>query len=394
MDIVPVNSPKTKKVFLDTARIIYKDDNNWVCPLDIEVENTFDPKHNRCFSTGEASRWVLLDDTGKPIGRIAAFYDEKKAWNNNKQATGGIGFFECVQDQNAANLLFDTAKTWLQSKSMEAMDGPINFGENFVNWGLLVDGFVHQGYGMPYNMPYYKNLFENYGFRNYFEQYSYHVDLSKPFNPRMVKFAEYIGSKPEYSFKHLEFSRLDKYIDDLVIAYNTIWFSYHDSYTPLKKEDIRTMVDEAKPILDEELIWFAYYNEQPIAFVVVFPDVNQIIKPFKGKLNFINKLRFVLRKSLKVISRSRVLIAGVVPEFQKSGILGALFLQYIRALERKPQHKEIELSWVGDYNPEMERIYRHIGGVKAKTHVTYRYLFSPEKPFKRFTNTSKNEGDE
>ena len=185
MNIVTVNSPETKKAFLDTARVIYKGDKNWVCPLDIEIENTFDPGHNQSFNSGEAQRWVLLDDNSKSIGRIAAFYDEKKILNNNKQPTGGIGFFECTQDQNAANLLFDTAKNWLQSKNMEAMDGPINFGENFVNWGLLVDGFMHQGYGMPYNMPYYKNLFENYGFRNYFEQYSYHVDLSKPFNPRM-----------------------------------------------------------------------------------------------------------------------------------------------------------------------------------------------------------------
>ncbi len=389
MKIVVVDSDKTKKAFLDAARTIYRNDKNWVCPLDVEIENTFDPGKNRCFNSGEASRWVVLDNFSKPIGRIAAFYDEKKILNNNNQPTGGIGFFECVQEQDAANLLFDTAKEWLQSKNIEAMDGPINFGENFVNWGLLVDGFMHQGYGMPYNMPYYKNLFEGYGFRNYFEQYSYHVDLSKPFNPRMVKFAEYIGSKPEFSFEHLKFDRLDKYIDDLVEAYNVIWSSYHDSYTSLKHEDIRTIVEDAKDILDEELIWFAYHNNEPIAFVVVFPDVNQIIKPFKGKLNVVNKLRFVLRRSMKIITRSRVLIAGVVPEFQKTGILGALFLQYIKALEKKPQHKEIELSWVGDYNPEMERIYKHIGGIKNKTHITYRYLFNPDSVFERFTNKTK-----
>ena len=38
------------------------------------------------------------------------------------------------------------------------MDGPINFGENDNNWGLLVDGFMQQGFGMPYNKRYYRNF--------------------------------------------------------------------------------------------------------------------------------------------------------------------------------------------------------------------------------------------
>ncbi len=388
MKVISVNSDKTKKAFHNLPRKIYADNSYYVNPLDIEIEAIFNPEHNKCFKSGDAQRWILQDKKGTTIGRIAAFYDEKKAMNNNLQPTGGIGFFECINDQQAANQLFDTAKEWLSANGMEAMDGPINFGENFVNWGLLIEGYMQQAYGMPYHKPYYKDLFDKYGFREYFKQHTYHVDLNKGFPARMVKFAEYIASKPEYTFEHFRFDNAEKYISDLVETYNIIWSSYLESYAPLQSADVRQMVDEAKPIIDEDLIWFAYHEGKPIAMVIVFPDVNQIIKPFKGKLNLINKIRFLIRKKRKLINRSRVLIAGVIPEFQKSGILGALFLQYVKALDKKPQHKEIELSWVGDYNEEMIRIYKHIGGQHTKTHATMRYLFDKNAPFERFTNES------
>jgi len=51
-----------------------------------------------------------------------------------------MGFFECTDDRDAAFLLFDTCSAWLKERGMQAMDGPINFGENDVNWGLLVEG--------------------------------------------------------------------------------------------------------------------------------------------------------------------------------------------------------------------------------------------------------------
>ena len=136
------------------------------------------------FKHGDAIRWVLKDEKNDLIGRIAVFYDKNKAYHN-LQPTGGIGFFECINDQEAADFLFDAAKGWLSSKGMEAMDGPVNFGENFVNWGLLVEGFMQPTYGMPYNFPYYKDLFEQYGFKKYFDQYSFLDDFSKPYPERM-----------------------------------------------------------------------------------------------------------------------------------------------------------------------------------------------------------------
>ena len=145
MQLIEVTDKKSKKLFHKIPHLIYRDDPNWACPLEGMVENIFDPQKNPSFKNGEAKRWVLKNNSGELVGRIAAFYNLDKA-KIFEQPTGGCGFFECVDNQEAANLLFDAARDWLKTKGMEAMDGPVNFGENYMNWGVLADGFMPQGF--------------------------------------------------------------------------------------------------------------------------------------------------------------------------------------------------------------------------------------------------------
>jgi GNAT superfamily N-acetyltransferase len=384
MIIKEVITPGDKHEFLLLPKKIYKNDPNWTCPLDAEIEGIFTPGSNSCFEHGEAIRWLLLDK-GKVIGRIAAFIDHLKV-NHYKYPTGGCGFFECINSQDAANILFDTAGKWLKEKGMQAMLGPVNFGENFNHWGLLVDGFMPQGYAMPYNFPYYQSLFENYGFKNYFEQYSFHKILAEGFPERMLKFAEYTEQRPGYSFEHFSYKRMEEFITYFVDVFNTIWSAYHDNYSPLKEKDIREMLLNSRPVIDEELIWFAFDKGKPVGMLGVIPDVNQVLRKLKnGRLTLLNKLKFLYYRR-RVITRCRAFVAGIYPEYQNTGIIGALFYQLIKTLDKKPGQKEIELSWVGDYNPKMEGIYEKIGGKKMKTHITYMFLLEPNLPFERFTN--------
>lgn len=393
MNVIEVSNKQTVKEFHNSAKEIYKNDPNWTCPLDIEIESIFNPNNNKCFQHGDAVRWILKSDDGKVLGRVAVFYDDNKANKNNDQSTGGMGFFECVNDKAAAFKLFDTAKAWLQSKGMEAMDGPVNFGENFNYWGLLVDGFAHQGYGMQYHHPYYQAFFEEYGFKTYFEQYSYHVDLTVPFPDRQVKFAKFIGRKKNFTFEHFKFANKEKYLKDIVHIYNAVWSDFHEDYTPFEYDEIEQMLNDAKPIIKDEFIWFTYDNGEPIAMIIIFPDVNQVFKKLKnGKLNLLNKLKFLLHKNNGTITRARQVISGVVPEHQRTGIIGPLFIEMTNAL-KKHKIKELEMSWVGDYNATVNKIYKQLSADKAKTHITYRYLFDRNAEFKRFTNetSAKNQ---
>jgi hypothetical protein len=383
MNLIKVSDKKTRKMFLDTARIIYKNDTTWVCPLDNDINAIFDPDINNYFKHGEAERWILTDENNMLIGRIAAFIDYELA-KSYDQPTGGTGFFECFDNKEAAFKLFDIARKWLAERGMEAMDGPINFGETDKYWGLLVDGFTHPSFDVPYNPPYYKELFESYGFQVYYKMEGFHIDLAKPMSERFRKIAEWIIKKPGFRFTHFSWKDADKFTRDFAEVYNEAWVTFKKHFESIKPEYIQTALKKAKPIIDEEFLWLAYFEEKPIAVYLMFPDLNQILKHLNGKLNIINMLKFVYYKNTKTMTRAKGLLMGVIPKFQNHGIESGFILYLRKVMDKKPHYKEVELSWVADFNPKMRKIFLAVGGVPAKNYVTYRYLFDRTKEFKRY----------
>lgn len=381
MKIVEVTSKSTQKLFHKVPHLIYRNDKNWSPPLHGMVENIFNSDKNKAFNNGKAIRWILTDKNDNLLGRIAAFINYNTA-NSYEQPTGGCGFFECVDNQEAANMLFDSARNWNKENGMEAMDGPVNFGENYINWGLLVQGFMPQAYGMPYNPPYYEKLFRNYGFEVYFEQYSYHLDYTVPFPNRFWKIAGWIAKKPQYTFKHFDYKRTDKFVKDFCAVYDGAWAS-HEHYKPLDPDDIRDFIKDSKAILDPEMIWFAYDKDVPIALFTMIPDINQILRKLNGKLNLWGILKFLYLKKTKFITRTRILIMGVVEKYQRSGIESGIFWHQEQLMKKKPQYTEVELSWAGDFNPKIIAMYEATGAKKAKTHYTMRYLFNRNITFVR-----------
>jgi hypothetical protein len=373
MTITEVKDKATKKAFLDTARIIYKNDDVWVCPLDNDIEAVFDPAKNNFHSDGKCTRWILTGDNGMLIGRIAAFINNKKAYNY-EQPTGGVGFFECVEDEKAAFLLFDTAKKWLTENGMRAMDGPINFGENDNFWGLLVEGFISPSYGMNYNPPYYQPFFENYVFNTLYAQITNHLDIVKPFPERFYKIAKWVTQKPGYEFKHLTAGKIEKFATDFEEIYNDAWKDF-ENFVPITQATIAESFNKMKPLMDENLIWFAYVNNEPVSFLIVLPDANPMIKPLKGKLDLIGKLKFVYKK-WRGVNRMRAIVMGTKQKFQNHGIESALFItlgEYVLPLN---QYTELELSWVGDFNDKMIAMHNAMGAVFGKKHLTMRYIFN------------------
>lgn len=383
MKIVEVTNRRSRRAFLQVPRIIYQDDDTWVCPLDKEIESIFDPAKNVYFKHGEATRWVLYDQQGNLIGRNAGFIDRNTA-DKDDQPTGGTGFFECINNQEAANLLFDTAKVWLKERGMEAMDGPINFGETDKYWGLLVDGFTHPSYEIAYNPPYYQALFEAYGFKTYFKQEGFHLDVKKEFPPRFKKIAEWIAQKPEYEFKHFQWKDSDQFVKDFVTVFNEAWASFKENFVPLEVSYIMKTMKKAKAIIDEEFVWMAYNNGKPIAIYLMYPDVNMILKHLNGRLTLPAMIKFLYLKKKKTMTRARGVLMGVIPAFQGLGVEAGIIINLVKVFKTKPHYTEIEFSWVGDFNPKMRKIFMSVGNVSAKHYITYRYLFDRNAVFKRY----------
>ncbi|RZK80186.1 MAG: GNAT family N-acetyltransferase [Pedobacter sp.] len=372
MTIKPVDDRTSRIEFLDIPKTLYKEDPNWISPLDKDVSDIFNEKRNPFFKHGKCTRWILCDDNGKTIGRIAAFVNDKKAYQY-EVPTGGVGFFECINDQTAANLLFDTATKWLKAQGMEAMDGPINFGENDSFWGLLVEGFTPPSYGMNYNFPYYLELFNSYGFEKIYEQITNHLAVRKPFPDRFTKIATWVSKKPGYTFEHFSKKNPDKYVEDLMEIYNDAWKDF-ENFVPVKKETLQESFKKMETIMDEKLIWFAYLNGEPASFVVIIPDANQMIKDFNGKLGLIEKLKFVYKRWVGV-NRMRAIVMGTKQAYQKHGLESALFIKLKEYVLPKNQYDELELSWVGDFNDKMLSIHEATGATFGKRHLTMRKNF-------------------
>lgn len=373
-----------RKEFLQFPLSIYKGFPAWIQPLNQDVESVFDPAKNKAFKHGECARWLLKNDQGVTIGRIAAFVNQKNALKGNDQPTGGIGFFECIEDKNAAFFMFDHCKHWLQQRGMEAMDGPINFGSRDRWWGLLVDGFEREpNYQCSYNPPYYKDFFESYGFKEYFKQLTYARKMIEPLSPKLAHKARAIGKDPDYQFRHLKNNEIPKLGEYIREVYNKAWANRAEN-PELTSQQAALIVKQMKPILDNKLLFFGFYKGAPVGFFLSLPEINQIFRFVNGNLNWCGKLKFVFYRWRKVNTKAFGVLFGVVPEHQGKGVDGAM-IDAARVLWQGDymRYEDYEMNWIGDFNPKMINVVEQVGGFISKTHITYRKLFDETKPFVR-----------
>lgn len=370
--------------FLDFPDSLYKKEKRRIRPLDDEIIRVFDPKRNKLFRNGEAVRWLLKNESSKIVGRMAAFYN-KRTSGKHEQPTGDVGFFDCINDQEAANMLFDTCRNWLKARGMEAMDGPVNFGDRDNFWGCLKEGFYENTFNMPYNFPYYNDLFENYGFKNYFNQYVYYKKISEGASAMAHEKALRILKNPDFHFDIFRWKRFEQYAEDFLTIYNKAWARF-PGVSAMRLSQAKAMLHALKPVIDERAIVFGYYKSKPVAFFIMIPDINQIIRNFNGKLNWLNKIRLYL--GLKVFHKTNRLLGlifGVVPEHQGKGVESAI-IQRFENETKKPgfPYIHLEMNWIGDFNPAMMKmVKRNVEARIYKTYVTYRYLFDRTKEFKR-----------
>ena len=377
-----VSTPALEREWLDLPKKIYRGNRNWVCPLDEDIREVFDPARNELFADGEAVRWIVRNADREVVGRIAAFYNREKALLE-EQPTGGCGFFESIDDQQVADMLFEAARMWLASRGMEAMDGPINFGQRRDWWGLLIEGYEFQPlYKNPYNPPYYKELFENYGFRNYFNQNSYiwRANISEA-SERIFDRAERLLSTPGYHVENIDTNNLEEAAENFRLIYNKAWALF-SGVRPMTREEALQMMKSMKPILDPDIVFFAYFNDEPIGFFVTVPDLNRLIGKFRGKFGWWQKLR--LMWDLKV-RKTGDRIFGIAPEFHGKGVESAIMARYWHfMMEKQTRYKTLELAWIGDFNPVMNRmIETYVCATRHKMHTTYRYLFDRDREFHR-----------
>ncbi len=379
MQIVVVHTKQQAADFLNFPTEIYRGDKQYIRPLDKDIEEVFDQEKNKFFRHGICERWLLQNDEQKYVARLAVFVNKKYG---QEQPTGGIGFFECIDHQETANYLFDKAKEWLMAQGMEAMDGPINFGERDRWWGLLVSGFEEPLYCMNYNPPYYQALFENYGFLPYFHQLCFGMDVSTPLSEKMHKWHDYYEKHPDFSVRHIRKNELDKFAEDFSIIYNKAW-AKHGGGKTIELKQAKLIFSKMKPVIDEKIAWFVYHKNEPIGMWVNIPDLNQYFKHFNGKFGLLQKLHFLYLKYTGACKRFVGIVYGIVPEWQGKGTDAYMIVECGKMVQPNRRYDKYEMQWIGDFNPKMVNLAHNLEASEVRRLSTYRYLFDRTLAFKR-----------
>jgi len=393
MQLTAITDESTARDFLLVNVLVNQGNPDYIQPLDKDINDVFDKTKNKAFRQGEAERWILKDEQGRLIGRIAAFVNKKYKNKGDEMPVGGIGFFDCINDQAAADMLFDVAKHWLLQRGMEAMDGPINFGERDRWWGLIVEGFAAPLYGMNYNLPYYKILLENYGFRDFYHQVCFALKVGDRLQEKFYIRHAACAADPGFSSAHIKKDQLEKFAADFTTVYNKAWAG-HGGLKALEQKVVIKMFKSMKPVMDERLCWFIYYNNEPIAIWVNLPDLNQWFKHLHGKFGLLQKLKFLWVKKTKPCNKFTGLVFGIAPEFQGKGVDAYMIVEGCKVIQNlkiengeyklgTPVYEDYEMQWIGEFNPKMINIAEGLGTYRSRLLITYRYLFDRSKEFKR-----------
>jgi GNAT superfamily N-acetyltransferase len=382
MKLVTVSDERTTKDWMTLPWHIYRNDPNWIPHLKQDIAKVFDPGKNKLLKEGAAARWVLYDEGGQAIGRIAAFINPKTAYTE-AQPTGGMGFFECINEPRAAALMLDAARDWLKERGMEAMDGPINLGDRNQFWGLLVHNFTDPPiYGTNYNPPYYKDLLETYGFQLYFNQLFFKRSAEVPAQPIFHRKYRQLADDPRMHMHDSVGRSVEQIAEDFCAVYNSAWLD-HENHKPMEIATARKIVKAMKPVMDPRLLMFIRYDDRPIAMYISLPELNEIFKYVDGDLNWLGKLKFLWHKWRGTVQTMTGIVFGVAKDWQGKGLEGALIVMGEKNIVDKKLYKDTILTWIGDFNPRMLRVCENLGAENYRTLATFRYLFDRSKPFER-----------
>ncbi len=367
--IIEVKDRKGWMLFHRVPHAVYKDDPGWICPLESDIEAVFNPEKNKTLENGEASLWVLLDERGKPAGRITAFIDHER---NKTQPfpMGGIGFFDVVQNKDYAFALFETAEAWLKGKGAKAVDGPINFGERDKFWGLLIRGFYPPLFQENYNPPYYEGFFQDWGFLPFEQILTFRGDTNNIPAERLSKMMEMLCKRYDIRADHLHMDRLEQYAEDFCEVYNAA-FRQFDHFKPLRTKQVFKLIEEAKPILDPKIITLVYFEGKPAGFCVCLPDINKLIQPARGKLNWWTIPGVLWRKWRAKEIIAKAMAFGVHPDYRAKGIAGVL-LAHIAREENRRKYPVMYFTTIRAHNTEAVSVYLKMGVEIDRLHLAYR----------------------
>lgn len=376
LQISPVSTESDLMEFISFPWQVYRDDPYWVPPLISERRVFLDPAKNPFFEHGRAE-YYLARRAGRAVGTIGAFtndlYNEFQGIN-----TGFFGFFEVLDDPEAAAALLETAEKWAAEHAHSTILGPAQFSTND-ECGLLVGGFDDRPrILMTYNPPRYMGYLEDRGYSKAMDLWAYSLDLrdfqgGSAIPPKLVRVAEKVAARGKLRIRNLDLKHFDAEIERVKRIYNKSW-ERNWGFVPMTDPEFDRMGEQMRAFLDPELVVVVEYEGEAVGFGLTLPDLNQPLRkayPKPGRPEVLTMAS--LFWNWKVRGRLdwlRVIALGVLPEFRAQGVDALMYLETAkRALPKG--YKFAEMSWILENNDMMNRAIRALGGKVYKTYRMY-----------------------
>lgn len=302
--------------------------------------------------------FFLAEKNGQIVGRIAAIKNDLHNQHHNDK-TGFFGFFECINDQQVANALFDTAKKWLQEKGCDNMRGPANPSSND-EWGMLLDGFDDEPrILMTYNPKYYLDLCDNYGFKKAKDLYAYKLENEKVVaSEKLKRVAEIARQRSGLVIKQLDMKNFEADLVKVKEVYNKAW-APNWGFIPMTEEELDAMAEDLKQLAEPSLVLFGEIDGKNVGFALVMLDYNYIFKKMNGKLFPFGFLKLLSKKEKSEIKWCRIITLGLIPEFQKKGLDAVFYWEIVNRAAAKGILLG-EASWILEDNEMMNRGARDV----------------------------------
>lgn len=364
--ISTVNSKTDLMRFIKMQWKIYQGDKNWVPPLLMDRKKILDKQKNPFFKHAEAE-YFLAERDGELVGRIAAIKNDLHNEHHNDKV-GFFGFFECINDQEVANALFDKAKEWLKSKGLDKMRGPANPSSND-EYAMLLEGFDSPPVLlMTYNPKYYLELCENYGLSKAKDLYAYILENKKVIGSEKLKrVAEIARKRSGIKISQLNMKKFDSEVEKVKFVYNKAW-APNWGFVPMTDDELDAMAKDLKPLVEPSLVLFGEIDGKLVGFALVVLDYNQIFINLNGKLFPFGFIKLFTEK--KKIDNCRIITLGIIPEYQKRG-LDAIFYWEIVNRAHNLGVDLGEASWVLEDNEMMKRGAETMNGTLYKKYRVY-----------------------
>jgi len=367
IDVIAVDNPKALKEFVELPYRLYRDDAHWVPPLRIAVKELLDRAKHPFYANAEMELFLARKD-GQVVGRVAAILD--KAHNRfHGENAGFFGFFECINDSAVAAELLQQARRWVFDRGAGFLRGPVNPSTNY-ECGMLIDGFDFDPMVMmTYNPSYYPALMDRVGLRKAKDLYAYLSNANTIDMKKIGRVADRVTATNGVKVRPINMKDFAADVERVWDIYNSAW-ERNWGFIPMSKEEFALQGKEMKQILKPELVLLGEVEGRVVGFALALPDINQALKPARGKLlpTGIFKILYYQR----LIRNVRVLALGVVEEYRASGLAAGFYATLVRNA-RKLGYGDCEMSWILEDNVLMNRSLEVMGAKRYKTYRIYEW---------------------